>query len=258
MDITVTNYTEMIAFWLIFSRLMAIFMQIPLFDNVAVPVMVKTLFTVVTSYMFYPLVKDSVISDIVYFGSNSFWLLTGYYTLIGLVIGFLVKSIMSLYLSAGNLITQQIGFGAIRYFDQSAGEQIGPFEQLIQWAILVMIISTGALIPMFKGALTSFHSITAQNMGHLDQLTPFYIELFKSIFLSSLMLASPLIFTNILITVVLGVISRMVPQMNVLMVSFVVNIGVGLLVFSSVSGEFFQVGYGLYVEKLGEWFQFIS
>ncbi len=43
--------------------------------------------------------------------------------------------------------------------------------------------------------------------------------------------------------------------MNILMVSFVVNIGIGLLVFFAISEEFFHVAYTMYVERLGEWFQ---
>jgi flagellar biosynthetic protein FliR len=72
------------------------------------------------------------------------------------------------------------------------------------------------------------------------------------------MLASPIIFINALVMSVLGVIARTVPQMNVLMVSFVVNIGMGLLVFSVTSYEFFSVAYDVYLKKLGEWFQFIT
>ena len=49
---------------------------------------------------------------------------------LGLVIGFIVKSIMSLFLSTGALITQQIGFAAVRYFDPSSGQQIGPFRKV--------------------------------------------------------------------------------------------------------------------------------
>jgi flagellar biosynthetic protein FliR len=71
------------------------------------------------------------------------------------------------------------------------------------------------------------------------------------------MLATPLIFTNMLIMTVLGIIARTVPQLNVIMVSFAVNIGLGLLVFAATSDEFFNVAFKLYTDKLGEWFQFI-
>jgi flagellar biosynthetic protein FliR len=57
---------------------------------------------------------------------------------------------------------------------------------------------------------------------------------------------------------VMGIISRAVPQMNVLMVSFVLNIGLGLLLFLGIVEEFFQVSFDLYIEKLGNWYQFLS
>jgi flagellar biosynthetic protein FliR len=57
---------------------------------------------------------------------------------------------------------------------------------------------------------------------------------------------------------VMGIVARTVPQMNVLMVSFVVNIGLGLLLFLGIAEEFFTVSFDLYVEKLGEWYQFLS
>jgi len=37
-----------------------------------------------------------------------------------------------------------------------------------------------------------------------------------------------------------------------------VNIGLGLLLFLGIAEEFFQVSFELYVEKLGNWFQFLS
>jgi flagellar biosynthetic protein FliR len=46
--------------------------------------------------------------------------------------------------------------------------------------------------------------------------------------------------------------------MNVISVSFAVNIGIGLLVFVAGSDEFFQTCFKMYTEKLGMWFQFIT
>jgi flagellar biosynthetic protein FliR len=196
--------------------------------------------------------------DVVLLGHHAFWVLTILNLIIGLVIGFFVKSIMDVFVSAGGLITQQIGFGAVRYFDQSSSQQVGPFEKIIHWTIVVTIISSGALIPMLKGGLMSFETITAYNLTKLSNTPLFYLEMYKSIFISALMLSSPIIFTNLLITGVLGIMARTVPQVNVLMVSFIVNIGMGLLVFSVTSYEFFSVAYDMYIKKLGDIFQFLT
>ena len=256
-NVGISDYNQIICFWLIFTRWLAILMQLPIFDNNSIPQMVKVLFCLLLSFAFFPALNAEVMKDIMYVGIDNFWALTIFYTLTGLIVGFLVKSIMSIFISAGSIITQQIGFGAVRYFDPTAGQQVGPFEQLIQWTLLIMILGSGALIPMFKGGFNSFFAVHIYDLGKMAQSPEFFFEIFKGIFLASLMLASPLIFINMLIMAVLGIVSRTVPQMNVIMVSFVVNIGLGLLVFAAGSDEFFHVAFKTYTDKLGEWFQFV-
>ncbi len=257
-NLQIVDYTALVAFWLSFARWGAILAQLPIFDNRAVPVMVKVLATLVISFAFYPATKVYLFADIQQVGLDNFWLLTAFYTMSGLLIGYLVKAILNIYIAGGALITQQAGFGAVRYFDPGAAQQTGPFEQLIKWTVIVMIISSGALLPMLKGVVGSFATIQLSSIGNLAHSPEYFFQFFKEVFLAALLLASPLIFTNILIMSVLGIVARTVPQMNIIMVSFVVNIGIGLLVFYVNSNEFFHVAYKLYVDKLGMWFKFIT
>jgi flagellar biosynthesis protein FliR len=254
----ITDPTLIIAFWLIFTRWLAILIQLPLFDNVAVPAMVKALTSLLITYSFFPFLAPLMVEQINTIGVDFFWYMTIINVVIGLIIGFFVKSIMSIFISAGSIITQQIGFAAVRYFDQSSSSQIGPFEQLMQWTMIVMVISSGALFPMINGVYQSFFSISMVAPGNFAESPAFFIQFFKSIFIAGILLSSPLIFINILIMSVLGIIARTVPQMNIIMVSFAVNIGMGLLVFTATSDEFFHVAFRFYTEKLGDWFQFIT
>ncbi len=258
LNIQITDMTVIVAFWLAFSRWFAVLFQLPLFDNVAIPIIVKVLTSLMITFAFFPLIQDQLILDVKNVGVESFWYLTIFNTLIGLVIGFFVKSIMSIFVSAGAIITQQVGFNALHYFDPTAGAQVGPFEKLIEWTVLMMILTSGALIPMFKGVISSFSSIHVYNLGKMAHSPEFFVMMFKSFFISALMLSTPMIFINIVINSVMGIVSRAVPQMNVIAVSFAVNIGLGLLVFVAGSDEFFQTCFRMYTEKLGQWFQFLS
>ncbi|OFZ22424.1 MAG: hypothetical protein A2202_03705 [Bdellovibrionales bacterium RIFOXYA1_FULL_36_14] len=258
MNIEITDYNVLIAFWLCFTRWSAILIQLPIFEETAVPGLVKVLGSLVITYAFFPYLQVELLKDITYLGVDNFWLLTAFHAVIGLLIGFFVKAIMQVFIGGGSIITQQVGFSMVRYFDPSAGTGIGPFEKLIQWTVLILIISSGALLPMFKGAFASFSSIHIYNVGKMAHSSEYFVMIFKNIFLSSLLLASPLIFCNIFIMSILGIIAKLVPQMNIIMVSFVVNIGLGLLIFLSCSDEFFQVAFKIYTDGLGEWFQFIG
>ena len=257
-SINVIDQTSLVAFWLIFMRWLAVIFQLPIFDNMAVPGILKILTALILSYAFYPWLSVEVAKDIAYVGGDNFWILTIFYSVVGLIIGFLVNSILSVFTSAGTIITQQIGFDAVRYFDFQSGQDTGPIEKMVRLTIVVMVVSSGALLPMFKGVYESFFSIHIYDLGKMVHAPEFFLSSFRSIFLSALMLSSPLVFTNILIASILGIISRVVPQMNIIMVSFVINIGLGLFVFAISSTEFFHVAFGIYTQKLGEWFQFIS
>lgn len=254
-NVSVVDYAVLIAFWLSFSRWAAILVQLPLFDNTSVPNLVKILMSLVISYAFFPVVKGTLVQEVVTVGVDKFWWLTIFHTVVGLLTGYLVKVIMNLFVASGSLMTQQIGFASISYFDPTADQKTGPFEKMIQWTVLIMILTTGALIPMFKGVLNSFFSVTMENIGNFANIHIFYHDFFKGVFQAAFLLATPILFTNLILNLVMGIVARTIPQMNILMVSFVVNIGIGLLVFFAISEEFFQVAYKMYVERLGDWFQ---
>ncbi len=198
-DIQITDYSVIIAFWLVFTRVSTIVLLYPIFDNAVIPNVLKVLVSLFISYIFFPFVQVEVLKDIQYIGVENFWILTMFNVIVGLVIGFLVQVLMNLYVGAGGLISQQVGFAALTYFDPSAGSQVGPFEKLMQWTMVILILSSGALIPMFKGCFESFANIHIYDYSALQGITDFYLEMFNSIFLSSIMLASPLIFTNLII-----------------------------------------------------------
>jgi flagellar biosynthetic protein FliR len=258
MNLTIADQTVFLAFWLSFSRWMAVLMQLPLFDSVAVPGIVKILSTFVISFAFFPELRGTLVAEINLVGVDNIWLLMMFHVTTGLIIGFLVKSIMSLFVATGSILTQQIGYASVSYFDPTQGQQVGPFERLIEWTMLILILSSGALVPMFKGVFQSFFSVNFMNADKMLKTPEYFVLFFKSSFSASILLAGPLIFANLLMNLVMGIVARTIPQMNVLMVSFVVNIGLGLLLFLGIAEEFFQVSFDLYVEKLGEWYQFLS
>jgi flagellar biosynthetic protein FliR len=258
MNVTIVDHVAFVAFWLGFSRWLAILMQLPLFDNTAVPGIVKVLASFVIAWAFHPLVAPAIIAEVHAVGVQHLWLLTAVHVGCGLVIGFFVKSFMALFSSAGTILTQQIGFASVSYFDPTQAQQTGPFEKIIQWTLIVLILTSGALVPMLKGVTESFYTVNSLNLERMATSHIFFSEVFKGIFTSAIMLAAPLLFANILMNLVFGIVSRTIPQMNVLMVSFVVNIGLGLILFIAISDEFFKVSFDIYTERLGQWFQFFS
>ena len=258
MNVTLTNPAVFMAFWLCFARWSAVLIQLPLFDNQSVPNIVKILTSFLITYAFFPSLQGTIVAEINLVGMDNIWLLMMFHTTTGLIIGFLVKSIMSLFIATGSILTQQIGFSSVNYFDPTQGQQVGPFERIIEWTMIILILSSGALEPMFKGVFNSFSTVNFMNADKMLKTPEYFVLFFKSAFSSAILLGGPLIFANLLMNLVMGIVARSVPQLNVLQVSFVVSIGFGMLLFLGISEEFFQVSFDLYVEKLGDWYQFLS
>jgi flagellar biosynthesis protein FliR len=258
MNISIADQQVFLAFWVGFSRWLAILFQLPIFDNVSVPMLIKILTSFLIAFAFFPGLESILLADVKAAGIENLWILTMFHTCTGLIIGFLVKSIISLFVATGSILTQQVGFASVSYFDPTQGQQVGPFERLIEWVMIILVLSSGALLPMLKGVYESFFSVNFSNADKMLKTPEYFVLFFKSAFRASILLAGPLIFANLLMNLVFGIVARTVPQMNVLMVSFVVNIGLGLLLFLGISEEFFQVSYELYLDRLGDWFKFLS
>lgn len=258
MNISILDQQVFLAFWMGFSRWIAVLFQLPLFDNVSVPMIVKILTSFLIAFAFFPQTQGTLLAEVQMVGVDNIWILMMFHTTTGLIIGFLVKCIMSLFVATGNILTQQVGYASVSYFDPTQGQQVGPFERLVEWTMIILVLSSGALVPMFKGVFESFFSVNFLNADKMLKTPEYFVLFFKSAFTASILLAGPLIFANLLMNLVMGILARTVPQMNVLQVSFVVNIGLGLLLFLGIAEEFFQVSFELYVEKLGNWYQFLS
>lgn len=233
-------------------------LQMPLFDDTSVPTVLKVLFSLIVAYCFFANVQSPVLADVQHFGVNNLVFLTMGEALIGLALGFLANTFLTIFNSAGTLMSQQIGFGAVRYFDPNMGGQTGPLEKMISWTILIMILTSGALLPIFKGIYTSFFTINLSTFFSLPKNPEILLNVFKSLFAASLFLATPILITNLVTVVVMGIIARSVPQLNILIVSFIINIALGLLVIINTSHEFFNVGFKLYTDFLGTWFKLVS
>jgi flagellar biosynthetic protein FliR len=258
MNISVTNLPNLLAFWLCFCKWSSFLSFAPLIDQIQIPVLVKALFFFLISYALYPFVSSYIVNDVNYMGTDNIFLLTVFYVVNGFVLGFLLKSIMFIFSSAGSLITQQIGFSSIQAFDPSFQAQVGPFEKLIVWTLSIMLVFSGVFNPIFKTALISFESTSITNLLVDDKLFHFFNFFMKKLIISALILSIPMLFISLLINSILGIVSRVVPQMNVLMISFVVNIGLGLLIFYFISDEFFAVSVQMYTDRLEDWFNFIK
>ena len=151
---------------------------------------------------------------------------------IGLLIGFLLLLIFSAFQLAGQFFSLQMGFGASEVFDPLSQVEIplmGEFLNLI--AMLVFISISGTTKFLMVGVERSFQHLRAVDLvTHKEQIIQLLVSGLGGLFQSALTISFPILGTLILVSVVMGLLAKASPQMDVLTMGFPVSIGVSFLI----------------------------
>ena len=152
--------------------------------------------------------------------------------LIGLLIGFVVMMFFSLFHFVGQLVDFQIGFSMVSVADPFSQQQTpitGSFYYLIVSVFFVWSGALHAVIEAFFGSFGLLPIGEAQILGN-PVLTFFVFEVIIEYFVFGLRIALPVIGTVIIIDIILGILVKAVPQMNVFVVGLPIKVFLGMIV----------------------------
>jgi flagellar biosynthetic protein FliR len=149
--------------------------------------------------------------------------------LIGLALGFAVRIVFAAVELAGELIGLQMGLNYAGFFDPASGAQGTATSRFFGTIVgLLFIVINGHLL-VVAAVVQSFQAfpVATEPFAFVRQLQP--QRWGAEIFTLGLWIALPLLAMLLFVNLVLGVISRVAPQMNVFAIGFPVTLGVGLV-----------------------------
>ena len=231
-------------FLLIFVRIAALLQIAPLFSSGAVPLPVRLGMAFFTAFLVLPWVATAGYSmpD----APLQYALLVVGEALIGIIIGFLLQLIFTVFQLAGQLYSLQMGFGASQVFDPLAQIQIPLMGQFINLIALFIFLSSNGLQRLFLTAvLRSFETLRAIDLVTMREAIVRTILLRLSrLFEQALIMSFPILGVLFLIYVTIGLIAKASPQMNLLILGFPFSIAVAFLMLFLIMPfltEFFEV-----------------
>ena len=223
-------------FMLIFTRLTGMIQNAPFFSSLQAPMMVKIWFCATVAFLIYPLVFASKMY-IMPKNMAEFIILIIFEFLIGYLIGFVANLIIEGVRMSGNIFSIQMALSMSEALDPATGISSNEISRLYIYLTTLIFLATGAYQFLFITIFGSFSSIPIGNFVLFDtQIINSFMILFAQIFKIAFGLALP-IFSVLLITdILLGMMSKMMPQMNIYMVAIPVKIYIGLfLIFGFLS-----------------------
>ncbi|MFO0984893.1 MAG: flagellar biosynthetic protein FliR [Planctomycetota bacterium] len=165
---------------------------------------------------------------------------------IGLLLGFLVSLITTSARLAGEIVTQEMGLSIASVIDPLNGAQVSVVAQLFELLLLLLFFAVHAHHAVLR---VLFHSFDAFPLGNphipFDRFAEMLLVLLAGVFDAALRMALPLFSVLALITVVVALLSRSVPQVNVLEIGLTSRILVGLAVAGATLPGLIKVATGL-------------
>lgn len=206
-------------------RVLGLFISAPVLSNRAFPMRARTALALMITLC---LVPDVTVPAGWSIGSSNGIFVLVVELVVGLSLGLVARLVFAAFEFAGEVIGLQIGLSFAAFFDPTIGAA-NPMTRIIHTlALLAFVVLNGPQM-LIAAVAHSYSVIPVMGDGLTTAKAWNIIEAGSGIFSTGLAIAMPFVALLLIINVVLGVVSRIAPQMNVFAVGFPITIGAGLV-----------------------------
>ncbi|MBM3461340.1 MAG: flagellar biosynthetic protein FliR [Armatimonadetes bacterium] len=230
-------YTLMATWLLIFVRIIGYFVQAPIFGSHHVPKQVLAGFAALLAIVLYPIVP--VPPEMFGIGAELHY--THYAALVplifsqfvvGLTIGYISFIIMAAVQFGAELLDVQMGLSVAASFDPGQGS-VNMIRRMMFYIAMILYLLMNGHVKQLEALRYSFDVIPLTGVTITPRLIEMLAEKTGLIFTIGLQISAPVVAALFITQVGLGLLARVAPQMNVFMLSFPLNIMIGLSLLSA-------------------------
>ncbi len=239
-------------FMLTFARIGAMVMLMPGFGEMSIPVRIKLAIALGLTLIMVPLHRAAYQVDMS--SMTPLLVLMVHEILIGLVLGAVGRVALSALAVAGSVIAQQLGLGFVTAFDPGQGQQgllIGNFLTILGLTLLFATDMHYLIIAALNESYNVFAPGAFLATGDVAMLAT---KGFALAFKIGTQLAAPFLVFGLVFNLGLGVLARMMPQMQVYFVGVPLSIVIGFMIFAAV----IVTMMGTYLEYFGSIMQLLT
>ncbi|MCL2617142.1 MAG: flagellar biosynthetic protein FliR, partial [Defluviitaleaceae bacterium] len=213
---------------LIMVRMTSFFLLLPVLAGATTPMMVRVSFAFAASYMVF---MTGVVDEITYTPN-----MIGYFELIitefvaGVLMGFMVYTAFAIIFFVGQVIDYQIGFMMASLFDPITQIQVPVVGNLLYFIMMTLFIVSGGLTTFVGAVILSYEVAPIGGIFILENnvLLLYCLSVFLMYFLLAMQFALPVTGSVLIVDVMLGILVKATPQMNVFVVGMPLKTLVGL------------------------------
>ncbi len=234
MEPLVFSMKEVIRFAIVLMRVGGIMVFAPLFNSRAIPVQSKVIIALVSSMALAPTLPLSRIPDDL--GLLTLFACALSQVVFGMTLGLVASFIFAGLQFAGQIISFQLGFALINLIDPTSEVEMPVFSFLQDYMGLILFMLLGGHHWFFLAVSDSFSYLPLLGITLKGGVVQEVVRLSAHMLVAGVQIAGPVIAVTIIADVVLGIIGRAAPQINILIVGMPLKTLVG---FSCLSFAFY-------------------
>jgi flagellar biosynthetic protein FliR len=220
---------NIILFIAIFTRLSGLFTSAPLFSTYPIPAQVKVWLAAIIAFILFPIVQYNT-SFATPNSVPALTLILFKEFLVGYAIGFCANIMFSGIELGVNTFAIQMGLSADQALNPTSGGSSPVITQAYTYLAAMIFVGLNAHQWLFAALYNSFKSMP---VGYVITLSPKLVEqiiqISGQLFSVGLGIAIPIFSVLFITDILLGFTSKMMPQMNIFMVSMPLKIYLGLM-----------------------------
>ena len=210
--------TALLAGIYVFARVIGFFRFAPVFNRKEIPGLVKLglafLMTIIITAVLKP---DAVVSN----DSLVLSILLNFVT--GAILGFLAQVILLAVEAGADMINMQMGLSSAMVLDPTSNSQVSILTKLFSIMGVLIFIQLGGVYWLLRAFMRSFEIFplfaTTLDLKALVNMQ-YLITMTSNVLFMGLQIASPILLATLGQDIILGVISKTAPQVNVFQLSF--------------------------------------
>lgn len=218
---------RILAFALILTRLSGFFLFMPVFSWRAVPARMRAASVILLSVFFAvwsPLSFKPAHSSALYL-----IILLVQEATYGLVLGVIARIIFSVVRCAARIVERQMGMAMAQVMDPLTGERTQPLGGLLEMIFILLFLSANGHHVLLLALARSYETFPIGTIPDIATMAGQVVQAGSIMLTVSLRLSAPLLAAFLLMLVILAILARIVPEMNILFLSMPVRVGVGLM-----------------------------
>lgn len=219
-------------FMLVFARVGAMMMLLPGFGEANVPVRLRLGIALMLTLIMLPLHRAAYHVDLS--STTAVMVLMVHEIIVGVVLGATARFTLAALSVAGSIIAQQVGLGFVTAVDPTQDQQsviVANFLTILGIALIFATDTHYLVLAALNDSYTLFSPGELMPSGDVAALAT---KAFTTAFKIGVQLSAPFIIFGLIFNLGLGLLARMMPQMQVYFVGVPLSILGGLLILAAV------------------------